>query len=362
MKICAFGVVLSLIAFLPSAVRSQLSASDIPTPPSSCADAYCNCNGRQVEVGCANQNADCRCICGYSSCPQKSAGAESGSGTVARDAGNAAMMGSVAHGLGGMLGAALAPAPPPLPSYTPPKVVIPQNIDDNPAADASINSGVGAAQDIINGYADSTPAAEKPSGEEGGVPALLRGDPMKDCQGKNLIYNPECADISLDTPALRANTAENQKALADGAAFQSDIDADAQAQEDADSMQDMITDYLKDKTTDNLEDIGKELGLPVDAIKRVEEGGGTLKNYATNTLNNFDGESSNAACALGAGSAACMDGYHDAEANQQGSTKKLDQDTYKFVGEQFNVKPAEGGEDSGGSNDSGGNNFFSIFK
>ncbi|MDE2312936.1 MAG: hypothetical protein KGL04_02020, partial [Elusimicrobia bacterium] len=173
-------------------------------------------------------------------------------------------------------------------------------------------------------------------------------------------------DIGLDTPALRANSTENQKALADGAAFQRDIDADAKAHEDADSMQDKMADYLKDKlkdkVTDKLEDIGKELGLPVDAVKRVKEGGGILKNYATRTLKNFGNEASNAACALGSGSTACMDGYHDAEKNQQENTKDFDKDTYKFVGKQFDVKPSEDGEKDGEGNDSGSKSFFSIFK
>jgi len=346
MRISTLGVA-ACLAFLQGAAQSQ----NIPTPPSACAgQPYCMCGGRQVAVpgGCANQNADCRCVCGYSSCPQKSGGAESSGGGGASTMGNGAMMGAAAHGLGAMLGAGLVGPPPPLPTYNLPKVNIPQNIDDNAASDEDIHGGVGTAQNIINGYTDSAPAVKNPSDEEGDVPTLLRGDQMRDCQGKNLFENPECADISLDTPALQRNSAENQKALADGAAFERRMEADQAPEKDVGSMQDRVKDYLKDKVldkaTDKLEDIGQKLGLPMDAIKRVKEGGGILKNYATKTLKNFDKEASNAACALGSGSLACADAYQHAQARQQGNTKEFKHDTYNFVGNQYGAKPKEGGE------------------
>ncbi|HVA66959.1 MAG TPA: hypothetical protein VNK24_08540 [Elusimicrobiota bacterium] len=148
MRISTLGVA-ACLAFLQGAAQSQ----NIPTPPSACAgQPFCICGGRQVAVpgGCANQNADCRCVCGYSSCPQKSGGAESSGGAATM--GNGAVMGEAAHGLGAMLGAALVGPPPPLPTYNLPKVNIPQNIDDNAASDEDIHSGVGTAQDIIGNY------------------------------------------------------------------------------------------------------------------------------------------------------------------------------------------------------------------
>jgi len=150
MKISTLCVAACLV-FLQGAALVQ--SQNIPTPPSACAgQAYCMCGGRQVPIpGDCNQaqNADCRCICGYSSCPQGgSAGSSGGASTM----GNGAVMGEAAHGLGAMLGAALVGPPPPLPTYNLPKVNIPQNIDDNAASDADIHGGVGVAQDIIGNY------------------------------------------------------------------------------------------------------------------------------------------------------------------------------------------------------------------
>ena len=192
------------------------------------------------------------------------------------------------------------------------------------------------------------PAAAAPRSDgdvraAGGARRSSTGESLAGCRGAQR-RSLECLDsdeIDVPPPPFLAKEDE-AKALATQKQLADELDL-AHVDRDVSSMNQETGDWLNHHAQDEYEEKGKGYllgedrgGRMVSVVQSVADAGKITKDYANQTLDAFRGETTSAACILGASAPnSCWDYFHEQEVQAYNSGPDLDREAGVFLAKSY---------------------------